>query len=170
MSFASSVCLLRSCYSASEVHTAYRLELMLARADEGRHDICVGKRRRPDGRGATPAAQVEPRHAWLAQPIVIAIGLVAINLFIYSTVRHFQLVNWDDSTYVTENPTVLGGLSWSSAWWALTTGHSPYWHPMTWLSHLLDVTLFGADAGMYHVTNLVIHMRTRCWCSSSFAA
>ena len=131
---------------------------MLARTGEGRHDIGVGKRQRPDARAAKPAAQVEPRDAWFAQPIVIAIGLVAINLFIYSSVRHFQLVNWDDSTYVTENPTVLGGLSWSSAWWALTTGHSPYWHPMTWLSHLLDVTLFGTDAGMYHVTNLVIHI------------
>jgi protein O-mannosyl-transferase len=83
---------------------------------------------------------------------------VLLNLFVFAAVRHFQLVNWDDSTYVTENPTVLGGLSWSSAWWALTTGHSPYWHPMTWLSHLLDVTLFGTDAGAYHVTNLVLHV------------
>ena len=80
-----------------------------------------------------------------------------LNVCVYASVRHFELVNWDDSTYITENPTVLGGLSWSSVWWALTTGHSPYWHPMTWLSHLLDVTLFGSDAGAYHVTNLVLH-------------
>jgi tetratricopeptide (TPR) repeat protein len=89
--------------------------------------------------------------------VVVAAGLILLNLFIYASVRHFELVNWDDSTYVTENPTVLGGLSWSSAWWAMTTGHSPYWHPMTWLSHLLDVTLFGTDAGAYHVTNMVLH-------------
>ena len=81
-----------------------------------------------------------------------------LNIVVFASVRHFQLVNWDDSTYLSENPTVLGGLSWSSAWWALTTGHSPYWHPMTWLSHLLDVTLFGTDAGAYHVTNLVLHI------------
>jgi tetratricopeptide (TPR) repeat protein len=93
-----------------------------------------------------------------AHPAVIAVGLVLLNLFVFAAVRHFQLVNWDDSTYVSENPTVLGGLSWSSAWWALTTGHSPYWHPMTWLSHLLDVTLFGTDAGAYHVTNLLLHV------------
>src|SRR5439155_19752382 len=37
-------------------------------------------------------------------------------------------------------------------------GHSPYWHPVTWLSHLLDVTLFGTDAGQYHVTSLVLHI------------
>src|SRR5262249_16959628 len=40
------------------------------------------------------------------------------------------------------------------------TGHSPYWHPMTWLSLLLDVSLFGADAGAYHVTNLLLHVAT----------
>jgi len=95
--------------------------------------------------------------SWFARPIVVGFSLIVINLFVFEAVRNFQLVNWDDSTYITENPTVLGGLSWGSAWWALTTGHSPYWHPMTWLSHLLDVTLFGTDAGMYHVTNLVLH-------------
>jgi len=90
--------------------------------------------------------------------IAIAAGLVALNLFVYWQTRHFQLVNWDDPSYITENPMVLGGLNRSSAWWALTTGHSPYWHPMTWLSLLLDVTLFGADAGAYHVTNLLFHL------------
>jgi tetratricopeptide (TPR) repeat protein len=112
---------------------------LLARA-VGRHDSAVTQRKRP------------------ALPVLIAAGLVLLNVFVYASVRHFQLVNWDDPTYVTENPTVLGGLSWSSAWWALTTGHSPYWQPITWLSHLLDVTLFGTDAGAYHVTNLVLHI------------
>src|SRR4051794_7014216 len=93
------------------------------------------------------------------RPLYLAMlcGLVLLNVAVYAAVRHFELVNWDDPTYVTENPTVLGGLTWSSAWWALTTGHAPYWHPMTWLSHLLDVSLFGSDAGMYHLTNLVLH-------------
>ena len=91
-------------------------------------------------------------------PAAIAHRTRRPHLFVYWSVHRFDLVNWDDSTYITENPTVLGGLSWSSAWWALTTGHSPYWHPMTWLSHLLDVSLFGTDAGAYHVTNLVLHV------------
>lgn len=85
-------------------------------------------------------------------------ALVGINLIIYAGVGRFELVNWDDPTYITDNPTVLRGLSWSTAWWALTTGHSPYWHPLTWLSHLLDVSLFGPDAGAYHVVNLILHM------------
>jgi hypothetical protein len=118
----------------------------------------VGKRKRSSGRESPAASETVQAGPWFARPIVVSSVLVALNLFVYASVRHFQLVNWDDSTYVTENPTVLGGLSWSSAWWALTTGHSPYWHPMTWLSHLLDVTLFGTDAGLYHVTNLILHI------------
>ena len=90
--------------------------------------------------------------------VVIHVGLVLINAFVYASVGSFELVNWDDPTYITENPTVLRGLSWSTAWWALTTGNSPYWHPVTWLSHLLDVTLFGTDPGPYHVVNLIFHI------------
>src|SRR3954469_13918615 len=106
--------------------------------------------------GAAVEARVRPQFS--AAPLLIAAALIGLNVFVYSSVSHFELVNWDDSTYLTENPTVLSGLSWSTVWWALTTGHSPYWHPMTWLSHLLDVTLFGPDAGAYHVTNLVLHV------------
>jgi tetratricopeptide (TPR) repeat protein len=94
----------------------------------------------------------------LARPILIWVALVTLNLVVYDGVNRFELVNWDDATYITENPTVLSGLSWSTAWWALTTGHSPYWHPMTWLSHLLDVSLFGPDAGAYHVISLLLHI------------
>src|SRR4051794_7319887 len=120
----------------------------------------VGKRTRTAER---PTSMPRPATAGatgslFGKPAAIAVGLVLLNLFVYWSVGHFELVNWDDATYITENPTVLSGLSWSTAWWALTTGHSPYWHPMTWLSHLLDVTLFGPDAGAYHVTNLVLHV------------
>lgn len=97
----------------------------------------------------------------VVRPLPIWVGLVLINVFVYAAVRHFELVNWDDPTYITENPTVLQGLTWSTVWWAATTGHSPYWHPMTWLSHLLDVSLFGSDPsayGAYHLTNLLLHI------------
>jgi len=53
---------------------------------------------------------------------------------------------------------VQAGLSAANAWWALTTAHSPYWHPLTWLSHMTDVSLYGMDAGAHHVTSLVIHI------------
>ena len=88
----------------------------------------------------------------------IVIALVALNVFVYSDVGHFDFVNWDDQSYLTENPNVQAGLSWSNVRWALTTSHSPYWHPLTWMSHMLDVTLYGMDPGPHHVTSLIIHI------------
>lgn len=88
---------------------------------------------------------------------MVWVALLLLNAAIFWNVSSFDLVNWDDPTYITENPTVRRGLSWSTMWWAITTGHSPYWHPVTWLSHLLDVTLFGTNAGAYHVVNLIFH-------------
>jgi protein O-mannosyl-transferase len=105
---------------------------------------------------STPAQQHAAPHT-SAPPVLLWVALVLLNLFVYAAVGGFDLVNWDDPTYISENPTVLRGLSWSTAWWALTTGHSPYWHPLTWLSHLTDVSLFGTDAGAYHVVNLAFH-------------
>ena len=115
----------------------------------------------PVAKRKSSAAQARRIGRGEVTPLPFWVGLVLLNVFVFAAVRHFELVNWDDSTYITENPTVLRGLNWSTAWWALTTGHSPYWHPVTWLSHLLDVSLFGADPaayGAYHVTNLVLHI------------
>jgi len=81
-----------------------------------------------------------------------------LALVVFAQVRAFDFVNWDDQLYLTENSNVQAGLSWSNVVWALTTTHSPYWHPLTWLSHMLDVTMFGMDAGWHHVTSLIIHI------------
>ena len=113
-----------------------------------------------DAGGAKRSREREPRgenrdaarQPW--RTIAIAGALVALTLFVYLQVRHFDFVNWDDQQYLTENSNVQAGLSWSNVAWAFTTTHSPYWHPLTWLSHMLDVTLFGMDAGWHHVTNL----------------
>jgi tetratricopeptide (TPR) repeat protein len=106
---------------------------------------------------AKRARAVAPR---LDRPAIISLALAALTAIVYAPVRTFELVNWDDPSYVTENPIVRGGLTPASALWALTTTHSPYWHPMTWLSLLLDVSLFGGDAGAYHVTSVAIHIAT----------
>ncbi|MDQ1680076.1 MAG: protein O-mannosyl-transferase, partial [Frankiaceae bacterium] len=118
--------------------------------------MAVGTRRRRRGRDDETDSTVAPRP--FVPPVAVAAGLVLLNLLVFAAVRNFGLVNWDDSTYISENPIVLGGLSWSSVWWALTTGQTPYWHPMTWLSHLLDVSLFGTHAAAYHLTNLALHI------------
>jgi hypothetical protein len=86
--------------------------------------------------------------------------MAAILLFaawIYAPVRTFAFVTWDDEAYVSRNPDVAAGLTIASIRWALTA-MAPYWHPFTWLSHLLDVQLFGLDAGAHHVVSLVWHL------------
>jgi Flp pilus assembly protein TadD len=94
--------------------------------------------------------------AW--RTLLIVAALVAVTLAVFAPVRHFDFVAWDDPLYVTENPHVAAGLTWQGARWALTTGDDFYWHPLTWLSHMLDVELYGQDAGGHHVTNLIFHV------------
>jgi tetratricopeptide (TPR) repeat protein len=86
----------------------------------------------------------------------VALALVALNVFVYAPVRHFDFVNWDDDTYVRQNAVVLAGLTWRGLIWAFTTGHDPYWHPLTWISHMVDVQIFGTHAGGHHVTNVLL--------------
>src|ERR1039457_6891500 len=91
-------------------------------------------------------------------PLCVSLALVAMTIAVYAPVGHFGFLKWDDQSYVTENPHVLGGLSWRSVVWAFTNGYRPYWHPLTWLSHLLDVRLFGVQAAGHHFMSVAIHI------------
>lgn len=88
---------------------------------------------------------------------LIFLLIVGATFAAYWQVRHFEFTGYDDEDYVSRNPMVLQGLTLESARWALTTTHFSYWHPLTWLSHILDVELFGLDAGKHHLTNVVLH-------------
>jgi hypothetical protein len=90
-------------------------------------------------------------------PAVIALSLVALAAGVYSQVAGHGFVNFDDPQYVYENAHVLRGLTADGVVWAFTSGHASNWHPLTWLSHMLDVELFGVDPGWHHVTNVVLH-------------
>jgi len=67
-------------------------------------------------------------------------------------------VGYDDPEYVTANPHVNTGLTLRNAAWALTVAHSSNWHPLTWISHALDCTLFGLNPAGHHGTSLVLHI------------
>jgi Flp pilus assembly protein TadD len=94
----------------------------------------------------------------LARPAWIGVGLVLLAVLVYAPVRGHAFVSWDDQTYVCSNPHVAGGPTAANIRWAFTTGYAGNWHPLTWISHMLDVSLFGMDAGAHHVTNLVLHV------------
>jgi tetratricopeptide (TPR) repeat protein len=65
--------------------------------------------------------------------------------------------SWDDGKYLVHNPHVAGGLTWDGVAWAFTTTYASNWHPLTWLSHMLDVQLFGMHAGAHHLVGLAFH-------------
>ncbi len=76
---------------------------------------------------------------------------------VYAQVYSHDFVSFDDPVYVTENAQVQAGLSSAGLAWALTTFHDSNWFPLTWLSHMLDVQLFGLDSGWHHLTNVLLH-------------
>ncbi len=80
---------------------------------------------------------------WARSPVVLSVLLAMVTAAVYLPVVRNGFVNYDDSDYVTTNPYVQGGLTRANAAWAFTTGHSSNWHPLTWLSHMLDREMFG---------------------------
>jgi len=88
----------------------------------------------------------------------ICLFLVVTILVIYHPVGRYEFVNFDDPMYVIENDQVKKGLTIDSIWWAFSSMHVGNWHPVTWLSHMLDVELYGMNAGAHHLTNVVFHM------------
>ena len=125
-------------------------------------------RRTPGDAQAQPGRErVRPEHpvvngagqggarAWVA--IVLAVG----TALLYARVAGHQFLHYDDNVYVTENPHVLGGLSWSGVVWAFTSPEAWYGFPLDWLSHMLDVQLFGPSPGAHHLVNVAPARRER---------
>ena len=88
----------------------------------------------------------------------ISLALVVSTLAVYAPVRHYDFVDFDDPLYVRENPHLTGGLTAGNVSWAMTAGYATNWHPLTWMSHMLDVQFFGLNAGPQHLTNLAFHV------------
>jgi len=90
--------------------------------------------------------------------LIIHIILVVLILAVFRQVSQFDFVNIDDGTYVTENSHVLSGITLEGIHWAFSTTYAEFWHPLTWISLMLDHQLYGLNAGAYHTTNLTLHI------------
>ncbi|HEX4265816.1 MAG TPA: tetratricopeptide repeat protein [Verrucomicrobiae bacterium] len=88
---------------------------------------------------------------------LICLALAAATIAVYWSVRGFDFVNFDDPDYVTENLVVRRGLSLRGVIWAFTHFYASNWHPLTWISHMLDCQLFGLHAGGPHLVNVALH-------------
>jgi protein O-mannosyl-transferase len=89
---------------------------------------------------------------------IVCLFLVIMTLSVYWQLRNYDFVNFDDSEYVYENRQVQGGFTFENIKWAFTTIHMCNWHPLTWLSHMLDYQLYGLNPGAHHITNLLFHI------------
>ena len=90
--------------------------------------------------------------------LLAAFILLLLALTAYRGLPSCGFVNFDDDLYVTDNLHVKTGISLPNIKWAFVTSHSFNWHPVTWLSHMIDVDLYGMDAGRHHMTNLLFHI------------
>jgi protein O-mannosyl-transferase len=90
--------------------------------------------------------------------LLCCIALAAGTLVVYLQVASHEFVNYDDSIYITQNPNIQHGLTGGSIAWALTSGYALNWHPLTWMSHMLDFDLFGLQPAGHHLMSLFIHM------------
>ena len=83
--------------------------------------------------------------------------LIIVTFAVYWQVGGYQFVNFDDGKYILENPHVRTGVTAEGFIWAFTSAYASNWHPLTWLSHMLDVQLFGLDPGPHHLVNVLFH-------------
>ena len=93
----------------------------------------------------------------LWRTILVCVLLCLTTLATFWPVVRYDFINLDDHNYVVENPSVQAGFTWKAVAWAFTTGRCGNWHPMTWLSHMLDVQIFGLNPGGHHLTNMLLH-------------
>jgi len=106
-----------------------------------------------ENRASRAAIPAVPRARVLLGMFVI----VAAVLGAYCGVVENGFVNYDDNHYVTDNPVVREGLSARGLRWAFTSDHASNWHPLTWLSHMLDAELFGGEPGAQHLVSVALH-------------
>ena len=96
-----------------------------------------------------------PHRRW---KIIACLFLVLATLTVYGDLRNHHFVNYDDGLFVTDNPTVQGGLTPYGLIGAFTSTCAGLWHPLTMLSHMLDCQLFGLHPGGHHLTSLLFHI------------
>ncbi|HAJ26671.1 MAG TPA: hypothetical protein DCG53_05410 [Syntrophus sp. (in: bacteria)] len=88
----------------------------------------------------------------------ICLCIALLTFAVYGQVKDHAFVDFDDYEYITENPHVRSGLSIDNIVWAFTSYHSNNWHPITWISHMVDVQLFGLNPAGHHLVNVCFHL------------
>ena len=92
--------------------------------------------------------------------LAVCLLLAAVTALAFWRVGQHQFINYDDNCYVTDNPHVQAGVTWDGLEWAFgrLQGEQTYWHPLTWVSHMVDCQLFGLKPAGHHLVNLFFHI------------
>ena len=94
----------------------------------------------------------------MKRSLALCLLLAAVTLAVYWPVSRAEFTNYDDNEYVSENPHIVRGLTWDDVRWAFASGYAGNWHPLTWVSHMIDVQWFGLQKpGSHHLVNLLFH-------------
>ncbi len=100
----------------------------------------------------------DARRRKISHFIAVGIALIVLVFGVYTRALQNDFVNFDDNVYVTENEVVKKGLTKETFAWAFNNRYRSNWHPLTWLSHMLDCTIFGLDPRGHHLTNVILHV------------
>ena len=96
----------------------------------------------------------------MKKKIYIIIFLIIACLAAFGRISGNHFINLDDPGYITNNYLVQNGLNFQNIKWAFTTSYLAFWHPLTWISHMLDWSIFGTNAGGHHLVSLLLHIGT----------
>lgn len=89
--------------------------------------------------------------------ILVSVLLFILVVFVYLPVHQFAFIFFDDNEYIVNNPHVNSGITWTNITWAFKSYYSSNWHPLTWISHMIDCQLYGLNPGGHHLTNVFFH-------------
>jgi protein O-mannosyl-transferase len=90
--------------------------------------------------------------------ITVCLFLFIFTLTVYWQIHAYGFINFDDNVYITQNRHIKSGLTIDSVIWAFTTIHASNWHPLTWLSHMIDYQMYGLNPGAHHLSSLFLHI------------
>lgn len=110
-------------------------------------------------KSVTPSsgAKGPPVRAFHGLNAVLGLALLALTFWAFLPGVDSDFVRYDDIDYVTSNDAVQRGLSWDGVRWAFSSTMAANWHPLTWLSHMLDCQLFGLNPAGHHLTSILLH-------------
>lgn len=106
---------------------------------------------------SVPIAEGKPFQSSHRQALILGILLIIASLTLYNSVSRHPFINYDDDRYVSDNAHVSDGFTWESIKWAFSSYDESNWHPLTWLSHMLDCQLFRLNPAGHHYTNALLH-------------